>query len=343
VRRISFLTLLFIATLALSACGGGTKAPTDAPAIPTDTLVPTTAPTDTPASPLAILVLPQGMDQASYDLYQSVVYDLAQQSGLRFQVRNTLTEADLEPALKIVIIFPPQPESGVAALAAAATQTQFLAINIPDAVPGGNLSVLGENTQKNIVAFMAGYIGALITEDYRIGMIYPKDDPDALKDVEAFTNGMSYSCGLCPGFYYLPYTFPQNIDIPADEDPTRYSAYAEYLISQRQVEYIYVHPDLATPEFLAYVGNAGATQIGTLAMDQLPLYWVASLRPDVVGAIRNTWPLLLAGQGGQALQPPLAFTDVDPNLLGPGRQEKAEKVLADLLSGQLSPQSVPQQ
>jgi len=341
VRRISFLIILILTALAISACGGGTQAPTDAPAISTDTPVPSAVPIITPESPLAILVLPQDMDQASYDLYQSVVYDLAQQSGLRFQVRNTLTEADLEPALKIVIIFPPQPESNVPALAAAAPQTQFLAINFPDVAPGGNISVLGQNTQKDIVAFMAGYIGALITEDYRIGMIYPKDDPEALQDVVAFTNGMSYHCGQCQGFYYLSYTFPQNVGISADEDPATYSAYAEYLISQFKVEYIYVHPDVATPEFLAYVGNAGATQIGTMALEQLPLYWVASLRPDVIGAIRTAWPGLLAGEGGQAVQSPLALTDVDPNLLSPGRQALAEQVLADLLAGRLSPHTVP--
>ncbi len=340
-RRIFTLTLLIIAVFSLSACGGQTEAPTEAPVIATDTPVPTTTPTEPPATPLAILVMPQDMDQASYDLYQSVVYELAQQSGLRFQVRNTLSEADLEPALKIVVIFPPQPGPGIAALAATAPQTQFLAINIPDAVPAGNVSVLGENTQKDIVAFMAGYIGALITEDYRIGMIYPGNNPEALQAVAAFENGMRFHCGQCQGFYYLPYTFPQNIEIPTDEDPARYSAYAEYLLSQRQVDYIYVHPELATPEFLAYVGNAGAPQMGTLAGDQKPLYWVASLRPDVVGAIRNAWPLLLAGGGGQAVQSPLALTDVDPNLLSPGRQADAEQVLADLLAGRIYPLNVP--
>ena len=340
-RRLFFLNILIIAAFTLSACGGQPEAPTDAPVIATDTPLPTIPPTEPPSTPLAILVMPQDMDRALYDLYQSVVYELAQQSGLRFQVRNSLSEADLEPALKMVIVFPPQSGSSIAALAAAAPQTQFLAINIPDAVPTGNVSVLGENTQKDIVAFMAGYIGALITEEYRIGMIYPANNPEALQTLVAFENGMRYYCGQCQGFYYLPYTFPQNIEIPAEEDPARYSAYVEYLVSQRQVDYIYVYPDLATPEFLSYVGNAGAPQMGTLAGEQKPLYWVASLRPDMVGALRNAWPVLLAGGGGQTVQSPLALTDVDPNLLSPGRQVEVEQVLADLLAGRIYPLNVP--
>ena len=49
-----------------------------------------------------------------YDLYQSTVYDLAQQAGFRFQVRNTLSELDLEPALRVVIALPPDPGPGIA-------------------------------------------------------------------------------------------------------------------------------------------------------------------------------------------------------------------------------------
>ena len=62
--------------------------------------------------PLAILVLPADMPQEEYDRYQTLVYDLAQANGMRFQVLNTLTPDDLAlvgPALKIVISLPPDP------------------------------------------------------------------------------------------------------------------------------------------------------------------------------------------------------------------------------------------
>jgi hypothetical protein len=128
-----------------------------------------------------------------YELYQSTVYDLAQQSGFRFQVRNTLSEEDLEPTLRVVIALPPDPGPGIAALAAAAPQAQFLAINIPGLTAGGNISVLANNVQTDIVAFMAGYIGAMITDDYRIGMIYPDGNAEALSALDAYTNGKAYA------------------------------------------------------------------------------------------------------------------------------------------------------
>ena len=335
---LSILGLLIIAILV--ACGQATPDATPTP-IPTETAIPTATFTATPSSPLAILVLPADMDQAMYDLYQTTVYGLAQQAGFRFQVRNTLSELDLEPALRVVITLPPDPGPGIAALAAAAPQTQFLAINIPGLAAGGNVSVLANNVQTDIVAFMAGYIGAMIMDDYRIGMIYPDGNAEALNALDAYTNGKTYYCGICQPYYYLPYDFPQSIPIPGTEPPENYGGYAVYLIQQREVDFIYVYPEIATPELLAYIGSSGAVQVGSAPQGGIPLYWAASISPDTIGAIQAAWPNLVAGQGGQAVQSPLGLIDVDPNLLSPAKQADAEQVLADLLAGRLSPYSVP--
>jgi len=256
-------------------------------------------------------------------------------------VRNSLSELDLEPTLRVVIALPPDPGPGISALAAAAPQTQFLAINIPDLTAGGNISVLANNIQTDIVAFMAGYIGALITEDYRIGMIYPDGNTEALSALDAYTNGKTYYCGICRPYYYLPYDFPQSIPIPDTEPPENYGGYAVYLIQQREVDFIYVYPDIATPELLAYVGSSGAVQVGSSPQGSIPLYWAASIAPDTIGAIQTAWPNLVAGQGGQAVQSPPKLTDVDANLLSPAKQAEAEQVLSELLAGRISPHGVP--
>jgi len=241
----------------------------------------------------------------------------------------------------VVIALPPDPDPGIAALAAAAPQTQFLAINIPGLAAGGNVSVLANNVQTDIVAFMAGYIGAMIMDDYRIGMIYPDGNAEALNALDAYTNGKTYFCGICQPYYYLPYDFPQSIPIPATEPPENYGGYAVYLVQQREVDFIYVYPDIATPELLAYIGSSGAVQVGSTPQGGIPLYWAASLSPETIGAIQAAWPNLVAGQGGQAVQSPLGLKDVDSSLLSPAKQAQAEQVLADLLAGRISPYSVP--
>src|SRR6266496_719125 len=243
--RQRFTILFVVIIVALSACGGTPPAVTSTP-LPSDTpIIPPTL-TSTPTVPLAILVIPSDLDSETADLYEKTVYDLAQSSGFRFQVRNALTTADLEPGLKVVITLPPDP--GVAALAAAAPQVQFLAINIPDVSAGGNISVLGNNTQTDVSAFLAGYTAALITNDDRIGMLMPKDNPDAQRALSAHTSGMVYYCGICRPFYYLPWTFPQYLEIGADEDKANYHAYADILILQYKVQTIYLYPDIATSD-----------------------------------------------------------------------------------------------
>ncbi|MBI2757229.1 MAG: hypothetical protein HYX49_00960 [Chloroflexi bacterium] len=333
-RTKIFLFLILIASL-LSACGlaAETGTPTAAPT-DTPTALPTLTPT--PAVPLAILVLPTNMNKAESDAFQKVVYDLAQQAGMRFQVRNSLSPADLEPGLQVVIALPPDP--GIAALAAAAPQVQFLAINIPGISAGGNVSILASTTQLDVTAFLAGYIAALVSDDYRTGMIVPKDNPNAQKAMAAFSTGMTFYCGLCRPFYYVPYTFPQFAEIPADEDPNRFGGWVNYLVVDRKAYTLYVYPDskIATQQLFDYIGTSGAQVIGVSLPNPKPSGWVVTLRPDEIKAIQSAWPGLIAGQGGQSVQAPLGLGDVDASVLTPGKLRLVQQVLGELQAGRIS-------
>ena len=328
--RPRFIALFVLIVLALSSCGGGEPAATSTP-IPTDTpIVPPTL-TATPTVPLAILIVPADLDPDTSNLYQKTVYDLTQASGYRFQVRNALTPAELEPGLQVVIAFPPDP--GIAALAAAAPQVQFLAINIPEVTAGGNVSVLGNNSQVEVAAFLAGYTAAMITDDYRIGMLLPKDNADARRALNAYASGMAYYCGTCRPLYFYNWAYPQYLEIGADEDKANYDAYADILMLQYKVQTIYLYPDIATPDLETYIGTTGTSMIGTVSPEQRPAGWVMTIQPDIIKAIQNAWPDLTAGKGGITVQSPLGLGDIDPTLLSPGKQRLVEQTLSDLQAG----------
>lgn len=331
-RAKLFLLIILIASI-LSACGlgGKTATPTPAPTV-TPTSLPTLTPT--PVVPLAILVLPADMEKTESDAFQKVVYDLAQQAGMHFQVRNSLSPADLEPGLKVVIALPPDP--GLAALAAAAPQVQFLAVNIPGVTAGGNISALAATSQVDIPAFLAGYTAAMISDDYHIGIMIPKDNADAQKAAAAFSNGMAFYCGLCRPFYYLPYTFPQVIEIPSTEKTSNYGAYGDILITQHKVYTIYLYPDIAAKELTDYLSTTGTQVIGVSLPSSKPSGWVMTISPDEIKAIQAAWPDLLAGKGGQNVQAPLGLADVDPTLLSPGKQRLVQQTLDDLEAGRIA-------
>lgn len=337
IKPTLILIPLLLLTLLLGSCGPKeTPVPTETP-----TLTPTITPTATQSVPLAILVVPVDMDQTQSNLYQTTVYELAQASGYRFQVRNTLTAADLEPSLKIVVVLPPDP--GILALAAAAPQAQFLAVNIPGVTPAGNVSVVGSQNRPDLVGFLFGYVSAMITTeyDYRIGMILPQGDPNAQIAFAAFKNGMIYYCGLClKTLYYFDIygnslEYPQYVEIPADEKQELYPAYGNLLVDKK-VAMAYVYPTIATSELLNSIGTNGIITIGDVTPNPRPVYWTASLQPDIAKAIQSAWPDLLAGRGGLTFNPPFALSDIDPNILTPGKQQLAEQVLADLLAGRIN-------
>ncbi len=324
--------LVIVLVFLLSACGLGSKpeptaAPTETPA-PADTAVPTDG------TPLAILLMPADMDKATSDAYQTEVYNLAQGSGMRFQVRNSLNPKEMEPGLKVVVALPPDP--GIAALAAAAPHVQFLAIDIPGVNARANISVLASGGRADIPAFVAGYTAAMISDDHHIGMLMPRGDATAQNAAGAFANGMSYYCGLCQPFYYLPYGFPQFQDIPTDELKSRYPAYADILIVQHKVDVIYLYPGVVVKELTDYLSQTGTYMIGVSAPNPKPGTWIMTIQPDEVKAIAKAWADLVAGKGGQSVQSPLGLADVDPGVVSPGKQRLVQQVLDDLLAGRIS-------
>lgn len=331
--RKTFL-LLTLATLLLTGCGA--EAATEAPVDPVFASTPTAEPqpestiTPTPEIPLAILVLPADLDQELSNTYQTLVYNLAQGAGMHFQVRNSLSAADLEPALRIVIALPPDP--GLTELAALAPQVQFLSVNIPNMVAGGNLSVLANTERPDISAFMAGYIGAMITEDYRTGLIIPKDDPVGQVMLAAFRQGHQYYCGICQ-VVFPPYNeYPLYVEIPSDAPLVEYNAYADYLINHT-VDTMYVSPQLATEDLMTYLASNGILVISDLPPQKITGNLVATIQPDVIHAIETAWPQLLAGTGGINITSPLILENVKTEYLDTGKKQDAQDILSQLQAG----------
>lgn len=332
--------ILVAPILLLGACS--LSAPAEPTAVPTASPKPQATAVPTASSPWAVLVVPADMDKALSDAYQATVYSLAEGSGLRFQVRNSFSTGDLDPALKILIALPPDP--GIAALAAAAPKVQFLAINIPGINASGNISTLATDTRPDAVAFIAGYTAAMISNDYRTGMIVPKGDATASVAAAAFANGMAYYCGLCSGFrLYADQTgaglsFPQFVQIPTDELPSRFGGYVNYLVGSQKADAVYVYPDpkIAVQQLFDALGQTGAQTISVVVPNQKPPGWVMSIHPDEVKAIESAWPGLVAGNGGQAVPSPLGLAQVDPALLSPGRERLVQQVLDDLQAGRIT-------
>jgi hypothetical protein len=335
VRQKLFILIIPLILLASCVLPGSSTPVTE---VPTSTAIPITSASPTSAS-LAILVVPADMPQAESNQYQTQVYNLAQANGMRFQVRNELSAADLAfegLALKIVIALPPDP--GLAALMTAAPDVQFLAIDIPGLVAGSNLSSIGgTGLPVDQQAFLAGYIAGMVAPEWRVGILSQKDTPSGDEAVLAFANGYHFYCGDCfnpnftMGFHHGEYPIP--VRIPTDAPASDYNGYARLLI-QNYVRVAYVFPDIATPDLLLYMAQNNVNLISqTLPSEDIRPNWVASIQPDLTTALQNIFLDLVAGKGGQVVPTPLSLTDVNHDMLSNAKLRLVQDILTGLQNG----------
>ncbi len=336
-RTRNALLFIFVISL-LTACslGSPSKGEPIATPKPTSTAIPTVGPTMTPPAPLVILLLPADMNPEQSKAYQKAVYDLSQAQGFRFVVLNKLTPADLEPTLRVVVDL--AADTDVTALAAKAPQTQFLAVNLRGIQAGNNISIIGgEIIDIKQVAFMAGYIGATITEDYQTGVLIRKGSPNQDAIINAVRAGQHYFCGLCNPYAGPFEKYPLLQDIPEDAKPSEYGAYADILL-HKQVSTIFLEPGVDIPELLQYLQSVGVLMLGTQTPSEPINGWVVTLQPNYLEAMKAAFPELVAGQGGKSFPAPLTFNNANAVLFSPGKQHNARQVLNDLQDGFIVPE-----
>ena len=298
------------------------------------------APTLTPTlirQTKVLLVTPAGADtQVQLDLHQALD-ELVAQSGLEVKAQAGVSEEDLSSGVRMVVALPPDP--GIAALAEKYSNIQFLAIGIPGLQATANLNLIGpQGYRQDQQAFLAGYIGAIVTPDWRAGLLVEPGSPA----IDAFRNGLRFFCGLCrPAFPpFIPN--PQVAEITNPQDQASWQASIDLLVNQG-VQTFYVTASVSSPELLTYIAESRSNLIGaSMPTAGLSDSWVATVRPDPAAALRLLWPRLLEGQGGQQVDLPLQVSDVNPAKLGTARLRLVQQTLDDLIHDRINPNPVPE-
>ena len=321
----------------LAACGKSPASPTAtqepvAPPTLTPEPLPSATSTSIPLPALAVLLAGPGADTALAGVLQTTLNDTITAAGLHWQIRQQLSPAELGLAVSLVIALPPDP--GLVALAAAAPQTQFLAVGIQGLEPTSNLSIVGAlGPQPDQQGFIAGYIAAMLTPDWRVGAITLSDSAEGRAARSGFLNGAVFFCGLCMQSYPPYYDYPRYVELPTGATSAEWQAAANHMIDY-YVETVYVAPGAGDPAMLATLAAAGVNLIGSgTPAEAIRPNWVVSFSTDPLAQVQMLVPQLLQGLGRQNLPLPLDFTQVNPALLTPGKQNLAAQVLSDLLAG----------
>jgi hypothetical protein len=329
---VFFLVLLFGNLSCKPSSNLSTTPQTDATR--TQTRVATDAPTPSPTSlpPLVVLLTPEGSDTEDAISLQGILTELAEEDGFRFELRNDLTMKDLESNVWLVVVVPPDP--GILNLAAANPEVQFLAFGISGLQASQNISVIGSGGDRpDQQGFLAGYMGAAITQDWRVGVITPMDMPAGLASRNGFGNGVVFYCGLCRPAYPPFVQYPVFAELSTTSSETDQQAVVDLMVSNG-VKTVFVYPGAGDEALLEYLAQAEVNIIGgTAPSGQVKNRWIASIRVDDFGALEQIWPRLVNGEQGISLEVPLVITDRNTTLFSPGRQHLVEKLLAEMLAG----------
>lgn len=337
--RNHLLLLATLAALTFAACSvvAPTATPTPVEPSATPTLTPTLTPTP---SPRVVLYAPDGADDALRDALKSRLDTLAGDAGMQVDVRPALSAADLTADVRAVVVL--APAANLAELTAAAPQIGFAAFGVEEVQPSANLSViaLGSSDARQ-QAFLAGYTAALVTVDWRMGVILVNSAPDSPAVQEGFVNGAYYLCNFCNPVYPPYVAYPQIAEM---NSPADWQTAADTLIAQGVLT-VYVPASASSPDLLTYLNSKGIKMIGSSTpSSDLTANWVASVQGGSADSVlESIWKDLLASKGGANLSAVLGLTDLNPDVLTPGKMAMVNGVISQLSGGWIDPASVPAQ
>lgn len=344
--RVGHFLMCFVLVVGLGSCNAGaTPTATISPAGQQETTATAVLPiaaSDTPvASPvpqrsLVVLLAPPGSDTEDMLALQQALSELATQDGLRFETRETLTDIDLGSEVRILVVMPPDP--GVVNLAAANPEVQVLAMGVPGVQAAQNLSVIGtEGERADQQGFLAGYLAALVSPDWRVGVVSRADTVEGKAARNGFVNGVIFYCGLCRPAYPPFLQYPITVDLPGGAGETEQQAAADAM-TRSAVKTVYVYPGAGDLTLLNLLAQAGINLIGGAEPPaEFQSKWVASIFVDPIGALQEIWPRLLAGEEGISVGVPLVVGDRNEALFSVGRQRLVDELLQNLLAGFIDP------
>lgn len=330
----TLLLSLLILVITLTGCANFPKGGPTATATISPTFTPLPTLTQTPPPPLLVLVAPSGSDASLLPALQPVLEELAQANSLEFSLRNTLTEQELsQQPIRLAVLLPPGVDA--AGLANTAPQTQFLAVGMEGLLPQDNLSLLeAQPYRADWEGFAAGYIAAVVTPDWRVGVIADAGSVEGKAAQNAFANGVRFMCGLCQPLYPpfpIP-TYPLTWQLTSASSPGDVDAAIAYF-KEWAVKTVYLHRP--QEEWLSAFGSAGFNLIAATPPPQgMNAQWVVSLQSvDLAQETRALVEELLEGKGGQVRSASLTLTNVNEQLFSPGKQAYVMEMLNDLLAG----------
>ena len=322
---ISSLLVILILLLGVSGCADRT---TPTPEIPTSSPTPEFTPTATQTPARIVLFDPTAQASAAV---VTVMTDFAAANSLVYETWTEIA-GDLT-GIKIMVVF--SGLENLAEIAAANPQTQFIT-TAQNAAASANISTLVVNPVH--LAFMAGYLAAMTSEDWRAGALI--SDPTNAGLADAFTRGGEYLCGRCTPKYGPILFYPVTYGTGSANDAAGWTAQAQTMWAETFANSVFIDSAADYPEVLAvftekvlYTSNAASPNLTSYA---------AVLGGDVPSTLQAALPELLAGVGGKTYNARVGLQIINkPEIVSEAKQARFNEAAQALADNLIIPLSVP--
>jgi len=338
------LVVAIILVSGLAACDSSNPSETG---IPEATLTPspqvtetTTLFTETPVQSEKTVILLTSPDAESLMVsrVQESLESLAAETGLIFAIQEGTS---LEVPANTSVLVALGQDIDVNALAASYPEVSFVAVDNNNAAPSGNLSVIGDPViDQRRRAFMAGYLAALISEDYKVAALVPSEANTTEAALESFVIGVRFFCGICQTKYPPFQTYPQWDVLPVDGPAETYQPVLDNFENQG-IEILYMHGDLISPSIMTAIAERGILVVGDQRPEASGNNYVGTVFSDPVPVLKLIWMDIISGNSDQKIPASTVLVDRNPDHVSEGRFQLFIEMVEDLQAGLIYPEAVP--
>jgi len=332
--RLFFVFVLILGMAASCRKSATPIVPASTPYIPSST-TPSQPATSTPITEKVYFIVSDQSPQTVIQPTYSLLVKLTQTQGLQLYSFNNQSPSEYEPGTQAIIFLAPDP--GISILSNENPGIQFVAMGVPDLDPSSNLSIIGPaGFQEDQIAFIAGYTAAVVTKEYRVGIIYHASSEFQETILQSFSNGVVYYCGLCQQTYPPYYDYPILTSISEEASDVEWQNAIEKLLT-RSVKTAFIYSDRIPSAAVQLLTQNGIKLLGIFTPPQgYENTWIASFRfaPEIVLEVR--WNDLLDQHGGWIEEVPIILDYVNEDLLSAGKRRWIQEVIDDVVQGYIN-------
>ncbi|MDF1520705.1 MAG: hypothetical protein RQ728_07600 [Brevefilum sp.] len=297
-------------------------------------------PTLTPTQDVqkVILISDQGGDELTLSQVQTALETLTAEAGYALEIMG---QASLEAMTGVLMVVSIGEDVDVNNFAQRYPEVPFVAVDNANAVPASNVHVIGDPIvdQQNR-AFMAGYMAALLSEDYKAAALVPSETDATEIVLESFVIGARFFCGLCQPKYPPYQSFPQWQTLPVENIEEKYQSIIDNF-GNSGVEVLFVQGDLAASPVMNAASDYGMVVLSDQSPEMRLNNYAGTIINDPGQALMGLWSEILNGREGTRVPALIILADRDPDLVSEGRYSMFLEMAENLQNGLVSAEAVP--